>query len=123
MTRLYNDELRPAGMEGTQLLVLQMLAELGPMTQIQLGERLAAGKTTISRNVKLLRKRRWIAIEEGEDRRCRMLSLTEAGRAQIRTARPYWNRAQQRVRAAMPKAQLEALFELLPVAAEAALRA
>jgi DNA-binding MarR family transcriptional regulator len=123
ITRLYNDELRPAGIEGTQLLILHTLADWGPMTQNQLGERMAAGKTTVSRNLKLLQKRRWLAVEEGEDRRCRLTSLTESGRRQIKKARPYWERAQQRMQAAMPRAQLEALFDLLPVAAEAALRA
>lgn len=123
MTRLYNDALRPAGIEGTQLLMLQMIADLGPMTQGQLGERMAAGKTTVSRNVKLLQKRRWLTIEEGEDRRCRLLSVSEAGRAQIRKSRPYWSRAQQRVRAALPAGRLQTFFGLLPEVAEAALRA
>ena len=123
MTRLYNDELRSAGIEATQLLILQMVADLGPMTQGQLGERMAAGKTTVSRNVKLLQKRRWLAIDEGEDRRCRLLALTETGRSQIQKSRRQWKRAQQRIRAAMPARRLEAFFGLLPEVAEAALRA
>jgi len=123
ITRLYNDELRSAGIEATQLLSLQMIADLGPMTQNQLGERMAAEKTTISRNVKLLEKRRWLTVEPGQDRRCRLVSLTAAGRRQIEKARPHWERAQQRMRAAMPQPQLTALYELLPTAADAALRA
>ena len=90
--------------------------------QNQLGERLAAGKTTVSRNLKLLQKHGWLEVAEGEDRRCRVVSLTAAGRKQIKKAQPYWERAQQRMRAAMPEAQLKALHDLLPIAVEAALR-
>jgi DNA-binding MarR family transcriptional regulator len=123
MTRLYNDELRAAGIEATQFSMLQLLSHLGPMTQNELGERMAAGKTTVSRNVKLLQSHRWVDVEEGEDRRSRVVSLTEAGRKQMRKATPYWERAQKRIRAAMPEAQFKALSELLPLAAEAALSA
>ncbi len=123
LSRLYNEELRRAGMEATQFGILQMVARLGPMTQNQLGDRLAAGKTTVSRNLKLLKKRGWVDLAAGEDRRCRMVSLTDAGRRQTKKAQPYWERAQQRLRAAMPEAQLKALHDLLPFAAEAALRA
>lgn len=122
MARLYNDELRHANMEATQFGILRMIAHLGPMTQNELGERLAAGKTTISRNLKLLARHGWIEVSEGEDRRCRIVSLTSAGRKQLRKAQPCWERAQQRMRTAMPEAQLKALQDLLPIAAEAALR-
>lgn len=69
MSRLYNEELRRAGMEGTQFGILQLIARLGPMTQNQLGDRLAAGETTVSRNLKLLQERGWVELAEGADRR------------------------------------------------------
>ncbi len=121
MARLYNDELRRAGIEITQFSMLQLLSRLGPMTQNELGERMAAGKATVSRNVRLLERRDWVVIEEGRDRRARVVSLTSAGRAQVRRTRPYWERAQKRIRAAMPARRLKALHDLLPVVTEAAL--
>lgn len=124
VTRLYNDELRSADIEVTQFSVLQMLNHLGPMTQNQLGERTACGKTTISRNVKVLQSRGWISIDEGdEDRRQRVISLTDSGRKQLKKAQPYWHRAQQRITQAIPATKLEALSQLLPLATEAALKA
>ncbi len=123
LARLYNEELRPAEIETTQLLILEMLAAMGPMTQRQLGERMAAEKTTVSRNLKLLQQRRWISVEAGEDRRCRLLSMTAAGRRQMEKSRPFWENAQRRLRAAMPSGQLAAASELLPKLTEAALRA
>jgi DNA-binding MarR family transcriptional regulator len=121
--RLYNHELRKAGIEITQFGTLMLLNRLGPMTQNQLGERMAAGKTTISRNIKVLERCGWVSIEEAEDRRHNIVSLTEEGRRQIKKTEPYWRRAKERLEAAIPAAQLAALRDLLPVATEAALKA
>ena len=83
VTRLYNDEIRRTGIEVTQFGMLQLLSHLGPMTQNQLGEYLSAGKTTISRNVKLLERNEWVSVEDGEDRRQRIVKLTREGRKQL----------------------------------------
>lgn len=123
ISRIYNDELRQADIEATQFMILRLIADLGPMTQNQLAERTAAGKTTISRNLKLLQRRRWLTSEEGEDRRCRLVSLTAAGRRKLDAAQPYWEQAQERIRASMSPAQLEAFFGMLPAVTEAALTA
>jgi len=122
-TRLYNDELRRAGIETTQFSVLQLLSRLGPMTQNQLGQRMAAGKTTVSRNLKLLEKHGWISVEEGKDRRSRIVSLTLEGKAQLKKSQSHWMRAQERIQVAIPKSQLEAFSDLLPLVTEAVLAA
>jgi len=123
MTRLYNDEMRAVSLEITQFSILQLLQQLGPMTQNQLGERLAASKTTVSRNVGLLEKHGWVSVEVGEDRRAKVLSLSNRGRLLLEKAEPLWERAQARFRAEISGAQLRALQDLLPTVAEAALRA
>src|SRR5436309_13287728 len=109
MSRLYNDELRHSGIEITQFSLLQLLSQLGPMTQNELGDRMAAGKTTISRNVKLLEQHGWVSVEPGEDRRSRIVSLTSAGRKQLQRTYPHWERAQARIRAAIPGPQFKEL--------------
>src|SRR5579864_4870854 len=78
VTRLYNAEMREAGMEGTQYTILRILDGAGPLSQGKLGGVLASEKTTISRNLKLLEKRKWIQAEMGEDRRERIVRITEA---------------------------------------------
>src|SRR5262245_5287424 len=123
ITRLYDEELRGAKIEVTQFLILWLIANFGPMTQKQLAERMAAEKTTVSRNLRLLHRRRWLVRQTGQDRRSRLVSLTASGRRQLQRAQPFWERAQQRLRAEMPQPQLQALCEVLPVAVEAALRA
>ncbi len=123
VTRLYSAELREAGIEATQYTILQILEGAGPLSQGRLGEVLAAEKTTMSRNLKLLEKRKWIQAEMGEDRRERIVRITEPGRKQLARARGSWERAQVRVKELLTPAKFQALRELLAVAAETAVGA
>jgi DNA-binding MarR family transcriptional regulator len=121
VTRYYNSQLRAAGIEGTQFTMLRLLEWMGPMTQTRLGEIMAAEKTTMSRNLKLLEKKKWIEADSGEDRRKRIVRITELGRKQVAKAKPFWDRAQARMKEGMTPAKFAALRELLWDATEAAL--
>lgn len=123
VTRLYNEELRSAGIEATQYSILMMLRSLGPVPLGALGERLAVDKTTISRNIKLLERHRWVALDRGQDARERVVSLTDAGAAKLDKARPGWNRAQKRMRAALASGEFEILRARFPDVALAAMTA
>jgi DNA-binding MarR family transcriptional regulator len=121
VTRLYNEELRPSGIEVTQYSMLRMLKELGPTPLGALGERLAVDKTTISRNVKVLERHRWATTNRGEDARERVVSRTGAGAAAIERARPLWDRAQKRMRAALASGEFDQLRKRFPDLALAAM--
>lgn len=123
VTRLYNEELRPAGIEATQHSIMMMLKRLGPTPLGALGERLAVDKTTISRNVKILERNGWVATNRGEDGRERVASITKAGSATLDMARPYWDRAQKRMRAALPSGEFDLFRERFPDVALAAMSA
>ena len=58
---------------------------------------LAMDETTLLRNLRVLERRDLVAIEIGEDRRQRMVSLTTEGRAVFAAALPAWKRAQKEV--------------------------
>jgi DNA-binding MarR family transcriptional regulator len=120
VTRLYNEELRSVGLEATQHAMLTLLKTVGPMTLGELGERLSVDKTTISRNAKVLTRHEWIALERGEDARERIANLTDAGTRKLAAARPHWDRAQERMRSALPKGGFETLRQQLPDLAIAA---
>ena len=123
VTRLYNEELRPSGIEVTQHAILKMLKGLGPTPLGALGERLAVDKTTISRNVKVLERHRWVTTDRGEDARERVVSLTDAGAAALEKARPFWDRAQKRMRAALASGEFDQFRERFPDLALAAMSA
>lgn len=123
MTRLYNEELRHAGLETTQHSVLMLLKALGPMSLRDLGDRLAIDKTTVSRNAKVLVLNGWVRMERGEDGREKIVVMTPEGLRKLASARPYWERAQERIRAALPAGEFESMRGRLPEMAIAALAA
>ena len=56
----------------------------------------------------------WVAIRPGEDRREKLVRLTDAGAAKLHEARPAWERAQERLRSRLPKGTWSGLLDLLP---------
>jgi DNA-binding MarR family transcriptional regulator len=101
VTRLYNQALRSDGIEITQFTLLMALNLTGETSQGALGELLALDSTTLTRTLKLTKKKHWIQIREGADRRQRLLSLTTAGRDKLRRAMPHWVQAQTILEEAM----------------------
>jgi DNA-binding MarR family transcriptional regulator len=101
VTRLYNQALRPEGIEITQFTLLMALNLTGETSQGALGALLALDSTTLTRMLKLLKKKRWIQIRAGIDRRQRLLSLTPTGQDKLRHAMPRWARAQTGLQEAM----------------------
>lgn len=98
VTRVYNQELRMSGLELTQYTLLMALSITGETPQGELGRLLALDTTTLTRVLRLLVKRGWIAEQAGDDRRQRLLRLTPTGQQKLAQARPHWERAQDRLR-------------------------
>jgi len=98
VTRMYNRELRATGLELTQYTLLMALNVTGETTQGRLGRLLALDTTTLTRMLRPLTKRGWIAAEPGEDRRERLLRLTPPGRRKLGQSRRHWQRAQEGLR-------------------------
>ena len=103
VTQFYDGWLRAQGIEGPQFALLAMLERLGECNQADMGRRFDLDKTTLSRNVRLLKQRGWIAIVAGSDGRERRVTLTRAGRRRLVAARPAWRKAQQHLRSSMPE--------------------
>jgi len=98
ITRIYDQELRKAGLEITQFGLLTALAATGEANQKRLSAGFAMDSTTLTRTLGLLRKQGWVQVKRGKDRRERLFSLTRAGERQMAEARPYWESAEQRLR-------------------------
>jgi DNA-binding MarR family transcriptional regulator len=114
VSRLYDDELRGVGLRTTQYSLLRYLQRCGEVRQRDLGARTSLDETTLTRNLRPLIDAGWVAVEPGEDRREKLISLTNAGAAKITQARPAWERAQERMRSRLPKADWSSLLGVLP---------
>ena len=53
-------------------------------------------------------------IRPGEDRREKLIYLTDAGAAKLHEACPAWERVQERLRSRLPKRTWSGLLDLLP---------
>jgi DNA-binding MarR family transcriptional regulator len=98
ITRIYDQELRKAGLEITQFGLLTALATTGEANQKRLSAGFAMDSTTLTRTLALLRKQGWVQVKPGKDRRERLFSLTRAGKRQMMEAQPYWELAEQKLR-------------------------
>jgi len=94
VTQVYDDALRPLGLRVTQFSLLARAASMGPVESWRLSEALGLDKTTFSRNLRPLERRRLIAIEPGEDRRTRLVRVTPAGEKLLEEAYTCWRSVQ-----------------------------
>jgi DNA-binding MarR family transcriptional regulator len=126
LTRMYDEALRPLGLQATQLTLLNavtMCGEAGaPMGR--LADVLAMDATTLSRNLRPLEKAGLVRMERlPADRRVRLATLTPAGRRMVEEALPLWTRAHERVVASLgaeAAADLRDRFDATAAAAAAA---
>jgi len=122
-TRLYDQELRKAGLEITQFGLLTALAATGEANQKRLSAGFAMDSTTLTRTLGPLRKKGWVQVKRGKDRRERLFSLTRAGKRQIAEAQPNWKVAEQRLRQELGDAGWKHMKETVSRLTEAAMAA
>jgi DNA-binding MarR family transcriptional regulator len=67
-------------------------------------------RTTLTRNLQVLEKRGLIAINPGEDRREREVTLTASGMEVLVQAIPLWEAAQERVRQGLGEEKMQNLL-------------
>lgn len=120
VTQLYETELQGTGLRVTQLTLLHALEQMGAASQGALGRLLALDATTLSRSLPPLERAGWIRAAAGQDRREVRWSLTPAGRRRLASALPAWERAQERLRTALPARYWRMLTEDLAAVGAAA---
>ena len=122
LTQLYDSRLQRSGLEAPQFALMMTLEMQGPCSQVALGRRYALDKTTISRNLKLLKRNGWVKGSSASDRRERLVTLTAAGRRRLAAAKPEWKTAQAVLRAGMTPGEWNAMFDAFATVTKAALR-
>jgi DNA-binding MarR family transcriptional regulator len=101
---MYDDALRPLGIQATQLTLLNAVTMCGGegASMPRLADILAMDGTTLSRNLRPLEKAGLMRIERlPADRRVRLALLTPAGERMVADALPLWREAHARVVSAL----------------------
>jgi DNA-binding MarR family transcriptional regulator len=102
VTQHYDRLMRPVGLRATQFTLLVALAENGPMPMTRLAARLGLERTSLTRNLKPLEAKGWVAVAADTDRRVHTVAITAPGRAKARAALPQWRKAQAGAAAVSP---------------------
>jgi len=113
MTQFYDACLAEAGIEAAQFALLMALDTAKDKGQAALGQLLGMDKTTLSRNLKVLREKGWVEAVAGQDARRRCVLLTAEGRARLREAKPAWRRAGERFREGMSEREWSSMWSSL----------
>jgi len=98
----------------TQYSLLCCLARAGQVRQGDLVGLTHLEETTLTRNLRPLAAAGWVSVRSGDDRREKLVRITDAGAAKLAEARPAWERAQTRMQALLPKGTWQGLLAILP---------
>lgn len=111
VTKLYDEAFRPIGLRATQCSLLVATRILAPVTVAKLAQSAVMDRTTLTRNLQILEKRRLITINPGEDRRQREVALTASGTEVLAQAIPLWEEAQDRISQGLGKEKMRHLLD------------
>lgn len=114
----YDRALAPHGLRGTQFTLLTAIALHETATTGQLVNTLGIDRTTLTRNLAVLKRDSYIKTDDGSDRRERLHSLTETGRNRLVNAAPAWRKAQTELSEAIGPDILESVVTATAAIAE-----
>ena len=110
VTQIYDHMLEPQGISIQQFGLLAPLQGRGDMSMGEFADYVVSDPTTLTRNLKPLERDGYIAIKTApDDRRRKVISITDKGREKFHAALPQWREAQRQVAEALGEAKYTAL--------------
>ena len=110
VTQLFDQALKPSGLNATQFTALAAIASTEPITITELSRVLVMDRTTLTRNLNPLQKNGWVDVTPGEDRRTRTVCLTRSGKQVLSKAMVAWKTMQNHVVKTLGKSNWEELL-------------
>ncbi len=105
----YDDVLAPSGLRATQHALMEQIARLGAPSMTDLASALVLDRSALSHTLRPLERDALVALHPAKnDRRIKLVALTETGREKLDVCNKLWQRAQ---------AQFEATFGIEEAAA------
>ncbi len=113
VNQVFDACLRPTGLRASQFAVLVALKQTDAVTITRLARWLVMDRTTLSRNLRPLAARGYLAIAPGADRREQEIRITPPGEEVLRNAYPYWEKAQANISDGLGPKRWKQLMETL----------
>ena|ERR1700754_1180663 len=118
VSQLYDAILAPCGLRNTQRAILNHIARSGSPSVSALAADLVLDRGALAHNLKPLERDGYVRQDvDLRDRRNRVISLTEEGRAKLRESERLWARAQEKFDKAYGSTASVALREALALIA------
>jgi len=95
---LFDSAYKSIGLEGTQYTVLAHIYVAEPITLSKLADMMSVDRTTLGRNLKPLEKKGLIDIKIGDDRRAKLINITDHGREVLSQAQPIWKETHEQIK-------------------------
>jgi DNA-binding MarR family transcriptional regulator len=94
VTAIYDEAFRPLGLRVSQGNILVAVGRLGEARPVEVCRLLRLEKSTLSRDVEVMKARGWLESEPPAGGRNQLLRLTPAGRDLLARSLPAWEAAQ-----------------------------
>lgn len=98
LTRRADRQFRSVGITAAQFHILGTLSSNSAASITEMASILAVDRTTLSRNLAVLERRKLLATSPGDLARMRRIELTPEGRTMFEAALPIWKGAQEELR-------------------------
>ena len=110
---VYDRALSPAGITVTQYALLVNVARAERISRTVLADRLGMDRTTLTRNLGPLEKSGLLIPADSEDRRERLIQLSEAGVRKVGEGFGLWRKVQKSFAAEMGEGNLRQFLKVL----------
>jgi DNA-binding MarR family transcriptional regulator len=118
ITSIYDEAMRPHGVNSPQFSLLVLIAKLGGASRAEIGRANFQERSTLTRNLALLLTEGWVEERTPDGRgRSRPIVISPAGRDLMAAAMPAWRSAQVKARQLLGEqgaAALAGLADSLP---------
>ena len=118
LNKIYDGHLQACGLKGGQYTILRVIENHKQTTNRELQDMLLLDQTTLSRSLKPLVRDGFLEVQQGEDLRVKLLSLSPKGKKLIKEATRYWQDAQNEVKRRLGKKSSEQLLAITNTVAE-----
>jgi DNA-binding MarR family transcriptional regulator len=112
ISALYDDAMRPHGVRISQGNILVAVGVQGEVRPAELCRALRIEKSTLSRDVELIKQQGWIESNPPQAGRNHALRLTPAGRQLLAEVQPAWERAQAEAQVLLGESGVNALHRI-----------
>ena len=97
VTGIYEEQLRPFGLKASQLNLLVVVAQAGPIRRSDIGRVIHLDASTLTRNLAVMLANGWVEeVQDHADGRGLPLAAYEEAGGLLAEIAPVWRKAQQR---------------------------